>query len=1015
MINFHPHITEQLNKRLGQRTVLLLEVDWVDGGTITYSDVDFPGADPFLISVGTISRRVDGQANSSINVVLDAANETVVSIFRSLDIHMRPARLYLGFPDVVERALLFEGLINSQVTFGEQDRTLQFEVLTKLEDALVGFSMEDGYFPLVAPEDRAKVWPLPFGTVCHYPTQRLTTTIKGFLVEGQGVPDPTLVNRICQIEKTQCPTVQEPSIFGFVTRPSPECLARKRNEGCILKDLLARQQATAQGIIEVAGGEAFPQNKVIKVRVGTVVYKGIMVGNQFTITQTTHPDANNVAQCKNVAPLSYGFRNKIGDETEANKCSNHGASASVNGTYDNRPDCFTAGNASRSNFVTVCGQNPGGATAQNGLVGGSTDSWAYYDSMPTGRYIFLPAGTEVILSEYDDDLVYMASLVPGIVTQVVAYRQFGDLSVLTQLPTDWYSVVNVDYGGYQAVEVRLNQLPSASSEPGWSDDIYVSFVSSVGPNPVAVIQWLIENYTDFSVDSSNFSSISSAMTNFPVNFVLTSRPNVFSLIKDICYQSRLAIRFVDGVASLVQLSAEPTSVRTLTTDDVVLGSLTVSYTATEDLATNHTISWRAQQVPQISGRDIDQKFVMRFNIPKYGSSLLEQNWYTQNTFDSLYKAATFWLIRKANTWHQLTFTTSVKHLDLDVLDCVTINIGDQFPTTKIVLTEKTYNSDTNTITWSAWTPIRAGESSPYLWAWPSGVTSGRFPLPSEDSFIGDGSGKVVIPPVGHPLRLGFVSGESLPVSSGDPFPSDVGFVSTPVYCQVPLGNEVKFSDTPIIDALAKSSFQGKIADQQAAQAGGDTNIQREKKGCAFAGLNPCPFDLLPAGSESTAPPKGDDGEDIPSCTYEVSLNYIVPFLIGVNCGGPCSTLRQNGLPCSGSFITIKSVVNSYDAAVAAVAAHNALKDAYACNANSGVPQPYAGTTIRAYATNGTVFTNSKPTGGVCPDVDAGIQEQYSQYQSQLNSADQLQAPDEWLQNTLPNFDPLNPGETAGLA
>lgn len=1005
MIDFHPEILAKLSKQRGQQAVLLLEIDWLEGSTVTYSDTEFPGSSPYLISASQISRRDGSQVSNSIDIVLDATNDAVETTFRSLDIHLRPVRLYIGFPGVEARALLFEGLINSQVSWDDQGRTLQFQVLTRLEDSLVGFAMEDGYFPVVAPEDRAKVWPLPFGTVCHYEAQRLSTTIKGFLVEGQGVVDPTLANRICQIGKTECPTVTVQGYLRTRQEPDKNCLARKRNEGCILKDLLARQQETAKGIIEIRNGEAFPQNKTISLRAGGVQYRGVMSGNLFTITGTIHPDEDKVAQCRNVRPESIGFRYGLGSEEEANKCTNQGSGSNILPIPGR--DCIVGTSMGiGGNFVSTCGQNAGGSTLQERVVGGAGDSWAYYDQMPTGRYIFLPAGTEVVLSEYDDDLIYMVSLVPGTVTQVVAYRQFGDLRLLTQVPTDWYSVVNVDYGDYQCVELRFNTLPSASDEDGWSDDIYVSFVSSVGPNPVDIIQWLIENYTSYTVDAANFASVKTKLTNFPSHFVVTDRPSVLKLIQDIAYQARMATRIVDGVYQLVFLSEEPTSLRTLTAADVVLGTFDIEYTRTEDLVTNHRITWQDQYTPQIQGEDVEEELAIRFNIPKYGSSEEEYDWYTQTTFETINKAATFWLIRKSNTWLEISFQTTIKHLDLDVLDCVTMNLTPQFPAgTKVVLKEKNYDPETNTISWKAWTPIRAGESAPYYWAWPSAVASGVFPLPDDGPQVGDGSGKIVIPPLNHPLRVGYVGGESVPVSSGDSFPSDVGFVAPTVNCQVPLGNEIKFSQVPIIDSLAKQQFNEDVSNKQQGNSGGvSTEKPREKAPCSFSGLNPCPPETSQIGDQSTDPPIPEDDEP-GDCRYLVRLNYIVPYLIGVNCGGPCSTERVDGLPCSGEFITIESVMTSYDAALAAVTEHKALFEAVRCKANSGVPQPYVGTAIYSQTPDGNSFVDVKPPDGACGEIPIDFSAVYQPY---LVSGEPVDGFDPGL------IDPINPGDANGL-
>lgn len=975
MLTFSQSITNRLNKTRGEQPILLLEIDWVALGTAVYSDIDYPGATASIISVGSLDRLIQQQVSNSISVVLDSTDEVVESIFRSHDVHLRPVRLYLTFPGETDRVLLFSGLINSQVSWDEAGRTLQFDVLNKLEDSLVGFSMEDGNFPAVSEDDRGKVWPLPFGSVCHYQAQRLSTTIKGFLLEGVGAVDPTLSTRICQIEKTTCPTITRPVLKAGPLPNSaiisedivdPNCLARKRNEGCILKDLLSRQQALAASSFTVRGGEQFPQNRTIRIRVGVVQFTGVMTGTTFAVQNVFHPDVDKVSQCRNVRPPTLGFRYTIGSEAEANSCSNQGHSANtppVPGV-----DCITATSFGvGGNFYSSCGFGAGGTTLQQQVNGGSADSWRYYDQMPTGRFLWSPAGTDVVLTEYSDDIIFMVSLVPGVVTQVLAYRQFGDQKLLSQVPTEWYTVQNTNYGGYQCVELRFNTLPSTTDQPGWEDDIIVSFTSSVGPSPVDIIQWLVETYTDFTVNASNFASVKATLSEFKTNFVVQDRPNVLKLIEDIAYQQRMALRIVGNEVSLVYLAKEPTSLKLFDSSDIVQGSFRMSYTETEELRTNHKISWKPEYIPNVQGEKVEKDLQIRFNIPKYGSTTETQNWYSQNTFDTINKNATFWLIRKSNTWLQVEFETTIEHLDLDVLDCITLSIV-QFPTTKVVIQSKRYDSETNTVKWTAWTPIRAGESLPFYWAWPATVTTGVWPIPTDGSQVGDGSGLVVVPPVGHPLRVGYVAGDSVPVSTGDKFPSDVGFLAPVVTCTVPLGNEVVFAQTPIIDPLAKQQFQDSM--QQKTDGGVSITWEKEDKPCSFSGFNPCPFTTTQIGDQSSETPV-----DEKQCRYEVALNYVLPDLIRNNgCAGPCGReVGRVGMMCSGSFFTVTSYVTNFEAAQSAVTKHNAdrkvLNDN--CNYTYQVAAPAAGATIRTYTSTST-YTNVKAPSNQCNPEDDNL-------------------------------------------
>ncbi len=58
-----------------------------------------------------------------------------------------------------------------------------------------------------------------------------------------------------------------------------------------------------------------------------------------------------------------------------------------------------------------------------------------------------------------------------------------------------------------AVQVVLNKALSSIPDQGWSDDLYVTFHSSVGSNVVSILEHLIETYTDLTWDGASFGHV----------------------------------------------------------------------------------------------------------------------------------------------------------------------------------------------------------------------------------------------------------------------------------------------------------------------------------------------------------------------------------------------------------------------------------------------------------------------------------------------------------------------------
>jgi hypothetical protein len=530
-----------------------------------------------------------------------------------------------------------------------------------------------------------------------------------------------------------------------------------------------------------------------------------------------------------------------------------------------------------------------GSDFQEDIVDGTSASWAYFNTFERGSFIWLPAGTEVLLAE-EAATLHIVSLIPGTVTAVSAYQQFADTSLLMSVPTSMYTVTTTDYNGYDVVELTLTAPLSTIIDEDWDDEIYVSFSSDIGPNPVDIIEWLVDTYTTLDKDTSSFTSVKTDLTAYPTNFFLKERVNVLQLIQDIAFQARCAVFVRDNTISIVYLSKEPTSIVTITESDIIANTFRISHTSTEDLETRQTISWSEGEAGVFKTDPTDFEFTLKHNIPAYGLFDASYDWYTMNIFEMVQKSATFWLIRNSKTWKMVEFEVPLIHLDLDVFDCITLNIAE-FPTTKVIIEEATYNATDNTIRMKCWTPILAGTDVPYVWAWPAAQGQfARWPQNDELSGSGDGVGLLVEAPVGHPLRGAFNPDQTTQQTDGDTFPSDVGDVIPALECKVATGNELQDTLAPDFDPfepLAEQNFQDRLDDIESGLINGaELDDQEEREACGKP--------ILDGGG----------------CVYEVNVHYITPDLVttfqlsGSPCptAGPCKK-ASGGRPCTGATHT----------------------------------------------------------------------------------------------------------------
>lgn len=970
MRTFPTSIQGELNRKLAVEPMLLLGVEWSDDTEVLYSDRKIDNAEypfPFVVSLGTFdtSTTVNGGSDTqSTSVVLNDIDGSLKNITNTLDIHKRTASIYLSFAGlpVTEKVLLFRGQINSPITWDEGARTLSFDILSKIEDTEVAFTMEDSeYFPYVPPSDRNKVWPLVFGEVCHMQGVPVTALRKGFMAEGVGVMDPTIEERLCQANKLKCSAKETTTTGGTSSIPGgtsgqggtagktyaidQACVTRRFNEICAILFDKAQQLRYVKPHFEVRGGTQFPQNQEIELTVDGVRFVGTMAGEVFTVATVIHPDVEEIHNpiCKTIPDSAKGYRN------DANSTSYWTINSSGNtATY--------TGPALTDHLKCTDGS---GLSPRQKIVNGAGASWDYYETFDKSHFIWLPPGASVFLTS-ESEIINIVSLIPGTVLEVAAYRTFAETSLLIEVPTDLYTIHNVDYEGYDVVEVRLQKKLSLIPDANWSDDIYVSFESSVGPSPVDAISYLVNKYTDLTIDAASFASVKLSLTKYPANFYVKTRPSVLELIKDIAYQFRCGVSVRNNIISLVYLSKEPTSIRTITESDIIANSFQVTFTGTEDLVTRHEITWSPTDAPVNKDDDAQLTFILKQNVPKYGITNETYEYFTQNTFDTVLKSATFWMIRKCNTWKYVEFETPIKHLDLEIFDCVTLNIA-QFPGTKVVIQEAHYNADSNTIRFRCWTPILSGTNSEYYWAWPAlKAANAVFPLIGSGQ-SGDGYEFIVRPPVDHPLYGGYDVDLAQVWTDGDIHPSDLDDVIPVPECNLATDATLAEQLEPVIEPfepLAQKQFQQRqdeIAGGENTGGGGDNKDKEEKTACG----------------QSTA---GQNG-----CAYEVTVYYVIPILVGNNkggdgapptCAGPCTgSGGSHGVVCAGSLTPF---CHTFGALFAATAFRSSTLAGIercpngAVKGTNGTSSPYSVGNVKA------IPCNDCPSGtGSCEDVSGG--------------------------------------------
>lgn len=996
MRTFSNSVNDVLLKKHGLDPTIFIGVKWDDSGDeYFYCTQEFQGAKKQIVSMSGLetTQLLSGTGSSqTVSVTLSDTDGEVRKTLDTVDVHKRPAKVYLGFPDVpiAEAVTLIDGEINSEMKWDDRSRTFVFTIINRIEGRLFGFAMEDGLFEQVNDQDRSKPWPFRFGETCAYPAVELRNGTQGLLRIGQGVADTTLDAKICQARAIRCPFIEDPlqdpvsderldpnydpktfaqndwnnsvdefgqidggsgqdkSFGGLTGVPGTsleffniintneyglgvggrdllpvnpdnnqpltrdrECERAKYETLCQLLRDRANQLQFVSGELDIFGGSTFPQNRPTQIRIDDVIYTGTFSGDIFTIDKTNRLDAptDNV-DCSDVGPLTKGYRDQLEKDPGS---------------------------------LAACEQPTRRIELQ--VVGGAGESWRALRDIDDSKFKWLPSGSNVYLDETSTQ-VHVVSLVPGLITGVYAYRAFGGTSQLTEVPTEYYEVVETDYGSFTAVEIHLTRSLDSYPDENWSNQLYVHFDSDIGPNPCDVIEWIVDNFTDFTVDATSFAAVKSALTNYPCNYYHAKKESVLQTINRIAYEARCALIITDNVVKIKYLPAEPTADKTFTEADLVAGSFSFKHSTTERLVTSQDVQWQPRGTDILSTNSVERRLTVERNVNKYGYFGSEKIYQTINNETQALKTATFWSIRESNTWRIVEFQTTLEHMNLELFDTVSLNIG-QFPNVKCVITNMDVDPGSGIVNFECWTPVLSGTTEEYFFAWPANKAQEPYP---GDAFEIDPPLLTVSPPEGHPLYVESQSGQPTVVATtGDRVPSDLDDAFPETICQ-------DMNDAELIDVIQPQfdrigfpdvdyAAQATRADEVAA-TGVSYNFEEpeEKVACGRPTLESCVFtvNVQYGNCTSVAPsnePGGGYGCDVKpgpcNCTER-----------GKRCGGPnffiCRTFGS------------RAMAEAYRASIM-----NQVERAH-CSFRCGVTAPVSATLLPAAASSD------------CPDHDQQI-------------------------------------------
>jgi len=194
----------EIAKEHGTEHVILAEIEWEENGTRIYATKEILGIKGKIDDIGVIETisTSDNRQTQSLSLTLDDIDDEIKDILNRIDVHKIICTIYQLYTNLTinDKFVLFKGQISAPFTWGENDRSVQFEILSEIESFEVGFSPEEGQLDFVSKDFIGQAWPLCFGSVVHIPAQKVHQTLTGVLLEDIGIVDPSLQWKLDRLE-----------------------------------------------------------------------------------------------------------------------------------------------------------------------------------------------------------------------------------------------------------------------------------------------------------------------------------------------------------------------------------------------------------------------------------------------------------------------------------------------------------------------------------------------------------------------------------------------------------------------------------------------------------------------------------------------------------------------------------------------------------------------------------------------------------------------------------------------
>lgn len=767
-------IKNRLNKRLATKPILNITIYWDDTFFTKYSTTDR------ILEVGpiSVSKREDSSgAIGTASIKLDDFDGSLKFLMHNYQLEGSTCYIEMLFADTgTDSVPMIQGIV-TDILWLEGERQLSFTIESDTFSDEIGFAPSIAQFPFLNPDAEQIPIPFVFGTPAHVPAVHVIHRLEGYLeshikltsdvyettttVHTYTNTTPDLTNAISEVIAGTADTVTSVTKIDLVD--SCDVLSYEFDEE-ESTDFTGEQ---VTDIIYIRNGELFPQGKEVVISIEDVLFRGTFDGNEFSVVEAncakysgieiddrdaTDSDFKNAHVCwikgnynlvnchcyiNSTEPNPKPLYNRCVKQ-EFNKCWFANPFIAHNGKIF-LPDTirqFTAvypiersgvlGNVSEYfySFVSVLWflgsranipyasilQHIKSIIEQNGF-------WQAFEETP------------VFLWNENESEIYVCNLIPSqAIRAVYAYRRVGEERLFSPVPSSYYTKYynyplfgTTQLAPFNTTALALTKPLSDYKDQGWEDEIYVTITSTVGPNPVDVIVWILEQFTGVTIDAATFNYVRSRVANYPVNFCLIEKENALRVAQRIAWESRCALSVINNVALLYYLPNIPAPILTLDESNIEEKSIEVKFSEMSEIITRLTLGYKDSYKPRPARAFLDSKRRQKIdnqhlligsqNVNIYGVIQEKKDIISYNIANYVTTTGNFWLNRMSNSWMRVKLNTFLQGTLLLPFDGVFLNVKQDLNYASFAVVESaSFNFQDKTTTLELLLPITQGSS-----------------------------------------------------------------------------------------------------------------------------------------------------------------------------------------------------------------------------------------------------------------------------------------------------------------